>query len=194
MISGSRPALAAIEREMLATAVVLEAQTSRLPALNLLNRANIGRLNGDERVASYIFELGVRTGGLASGDAAIDIPLAREDIADHLALNAGTLSRIMTRLRAHGAVGRSSRGKLAIRSWAKLGEMIPIADVIAPQLADWPRRRSLAAPSNLARARRFIHGPKPQTVEHGTVGVFAGISGRQQRVAHEDRIGAGKEA
>lgn len=132
-----RPAgIVAIQSEAPATATALTGRTASLLAMTLLMHASIGRLNGDERVASYLLELGARTGGLANADAAIDMPLARKDIADYLALNADTLSRIMTRLRARGAIGRSSRGKLAIRSWAKLREMSPLANVIAPRLAD----------------------------------------------------------
>lgn len=128
--------LAAIERAAPETLAELTARTSRLLATTLFNHSSIGRLNGEERLASYLLEIGSRTGSMAAGEAAIDMPLARRDIADYLALNADTLSRIMTRLRERGAVGRALRGKLAIRSWSKLREMSPIADIIAPLRAD----------------------------------------------------------
>jgi len=112
-----------------------QALTSRIADLlkgALLHEATIGRLGGEERLASYLLEIGARSGAIAAGVSTIDMPLTRTDIADYLALNADTLSRIMSRLRVKGAIGRASRGKLIVRSWSALRSMSPIADVVAP--------------------------------------------------------------
>ncbi|MBV9995905.1 MAG: helix-turn-helix domain-containing protein [Caulobacteraceae bacterium] len=53
-----------------------------------------------ERVARFLLDLGVRLGG----EAQIDLPMSRQDIADYLGLTIETVSRTMTQLQADGLV------------------------------------------------------------------------------------------
>jgi CRP-like cAMP-binding protein len=92
--------------------------------------AAIGALNGEERVASFLIELGLRLGNRGANGVSFEIPLSRTDIADYLALNADTLSRIMSRLKARGLVTQSGRARAVLPDWEGLCAMSPIADTV----------------------------------------------------------------
>ncbi len=64
----------------------------------------IGSLAGPERVASCLLEFASRAGKKAGSGVTFELPLTRADMADYLALNADTLSRIMSRFRTEGAL------------------------------------------------------------------------------------------
>lgn len=99
-----------------------------LHARQMLHAAAIGGLNGEARAASFLIELALRTGSRSASGIAVDIALTRSDIADYLALNADTLSRIMTRLRTKGILTQSGRRHAVITDWTALCELSPIAD------------------------------------------------------------------
>lgn len=99
-----------------------------LHARQMLHAAAIGGLSGEARAASFLIELGLRTGQRTAGGVAIDIALTRSDIADYLALNADTLSRIMTRLRSKGILTQSGRRHAVITDWPGLCSLSPIAE------------------------------------------------------------------
>lgn len=92
-----------------------------------LHTAAIGALNGEERVATFLIELVLRLGRKNAGGITFDMPMSREDIADYLALNADTLSRIMSRLRASGAISIAGRGHGLARDFRRLCEMSPMS-------------------------------------------------------------------
>lgn len=99
-----------------------------LHARQMLHAAAIGGLSGEARTASFLIELALRTGSRTPNGIAIDVALTRSDIADYLALNADTLSRIMTRLRARGIITQSGRRHALITDWQALCAASPIAD------------------------------------------------------------------
>jgi CRP-like cAMP-binding protein len=86
----------------------------------------IAGFTGEERVAALLAELGDRIGTPVGSGVAFDMPLTRSDIADHLALNSDTVSRIVSRLRARGAITITGRYRLfcrdvaALRQWCAL--------------------------------------------------------------------------
>jgi CRP-like cAMP-binding protein len=104
----------------------LAAQQSRAN----LHVAAIGSLNGEERVASFLIELALRIGSTSPDGIFFQIPLSRTDIADYLALNADTLSRIMSRLKARGIVVQKTRGRVLIPDGKMLRDLSPITDAI----------------------------------------------------------------
>ncbi len=96
-----------------------------------LHAAAIGALSGEERVATFLIELVLRLGRKTAAGIAFDMPMSREDIADYLALNADTLSRIMSRLRASGAISIAGRGHGLARDFRRLCEMSPMARAVS---------------------------------------------------------------
>ncbi len=96
----------------------------------ILHVATIGALSGEERLASFLIELGLRIGARSANGVAFEMPLSRTDIADYLALNADTLSRIMSRLKSRGVVAQTGRGRALIPDWEGLCALSPVADAI----------------------------------------------------------------
>jgi CRP-like cAMP-binding protein len=86
----------------------------------------IAGLTGERRVAALLADLGDRIGTPLGAGVAFDMPLTRADIADHLALNSDTVSRIFSRLRAGGVISTTGRHRLfcrdidALRRWNAL--------------------------------------------------------------------------
>ena len=96
-----------------------------------LHLATVGSLSGEERVASFLVELALRIGESGYDDSrTFDMPLSRTDMAHYLALNADTLSRIMSRLRHSGVLGTASRGRAYTPSLPALTALTPLADTI----------------------------------------------------------------
>ena len=89
--------------------------------------AIIGSLGADERVASFLVEIALRLGAPVAGGIAFEIPLTRTDIADYLALNADTVSRIMSRLRAKGVLAQSGRSLMICRDMKALESQSPFS-------------------------------------------------------------------
>ena len=91
----------------------------------------LGGLQAEERVAALLIELSLR---LSKDNGVhhpnIQIPLTRQDIADHLALNADTLSRILSRLKSDGVIQRVGREKTIIKDWPALLDRCPISEAL----------------------------------------------------------------
>lgn len=96
-----------------------------------LHNAVIGSLTGDERVAALMMELALRTGRHTPAGIEFEMPMSRTDIADHLALNADTVSRIVSRMRSKGLISVSARNSLSCRSLDDLARACPLADALA---------------------------------------------------------------
>jgi CRP-like cAMP-binding protein len=109
----------------------LDRQLAEQHARSILHLATIGALSGEERVASFLIELGLRIGVRTANGLSVEIPLSRTDIADYLALNADTLSRIMSRLKSKGLVAQAGRGRSLLPDWEGLCAQSPLADTVA---------------------------------------------------------------
>ncbi|HWK38891.1 MAG TPA: Crp/Fnr family transcriptional regulator [Hyphomicrobium sp.] len=92
-----------------------------------LHASIVGTLNGDERFASLLVELGLRLGNAGPAGITIDVPLSRTDIADYLALNPDTLSRITSRFKARGLLTQFGGGNTLIPAWDALCASTPLA-------------------------------------------------------------------
>ncbi len=97
-----------------------------------LHGSIVGGLCGDERFASLLIELGLRLGTPAAAAAGVMIesPLSRTDIADYLALNPDTLSRISSRFKARGLLLPARSGRLVLPDWNGLCAASPVADTL----------------------------------------------------------------
>lgn len=106
-------------------------RTGHLQARLALHAASLASLSGDERVASFLLELMLRLGQKKGSAVACDIPLSRKDMAAYLALNADTLSRVMSRLKSAGLVTSVGRNRLIVSDLSRLKAMSPIGDAVA---------------------------------------------------------------
>src|SRR5665811_44325 len=71
-------------------------RTAEQTARQAIHTTAIGRFDCQQRVATFLTELALRTGARApNGGLAFELPLSRTDMADYLGLNADTLSRTM---------------------------------------------------------------------------------------------------
>jgi CRP-like cAMP-binding protein len=78
----------------------------------------LGCQKSRERVASFLLRLADRT-DLACGDR-LDLPMSRQDIADHLGLTIETISRTITALRSEGIVLIPNTSQIVLRDIAAL--------------------------------------------------------------------------
>lgn len=117
----------------------LPARLARLGARLGLHALAIGRLNGEERLASLLIEMATHLGTPATGGISIALPLSRSDMADYLALNPDTLSRLVSRLKARGLIATPNRSLITIRDLPAIKRLSPLADAL-------DRMRTDAAP------------------------------------------------
>lgn len=97
-------------------------------ARQAIHMAAVGRFDCQQRVATFLLELALRTGSPSScGGLLFDMPLSRTDMADYLGLNADTLSRTMSRLRSSGLLSHPDRHRALIPDIADLAELSPAA-------------------------------------------------------------------
>jgi CRP-like cAMP-binding protein len=78
----------------------------------------LGCQKARERVASFLLRLADRT-DLTCGDR-LDLPMSRQDIADHLGLTIETISRTITSLRSDGIVLIPNTSQIVLRDMAAL--------------------------------------------------------------------------
>jgi CRP/FNR family transcriptional regulator len=100
-------------------------------ARTTLHNAVIAGLTGDERVAALLLELALRTGRETPAGLLFEMPLSRVDIAEHLALNADTVSRIVSRMRSKGLFAAAGRSRLLCPRFDDLARACPLTSAIA---------------------------------------------------------------
>ena len=105
-----------------------EDAVARQTARQAIHMAAVGRFDCRQRVATFLVELTLRTGTRAPcGGLAFEMPLNRTDMADYLGLNADTLSRTMSRLRASGLLSHPERHRALVRDFEALAALTPAA-------------------------------------------------------------------
>ena len=100
---------------------------ARRVARQTIHAATLGRLDSEQRVATLLVELALRTGRCLPQGVAFDLPVSRKDIADYLGLNPDTLSRIMSRFRSASLFGHADRNTILVRDFAALAARSPAA-------------------------------------------------------------------
>lgn len=103
-----------------------EAVASRI-ARQAIHAVMLGQFDCEQKVATLLVELALRTATRSSGYAVFEMPFSRKDIADYLGLNPDTLSRIMSRFKSAGLIGQSERSRMAVRDLAALAARSPAA-------------------------------------------------------------------
>lgn len=119
---------AALAEDDGALALYFAEASARQTARQALHLAAVGRFDCEQRVATFLLELALRTGTrVPGGGFAFELPLTRTDMADYLGLNADTLSRTMSRLRSSGLVSHPERHRAIVRDLATLAALSPAA-------------------------------------------------------------------
>lgn len=96
-----------------------------------LHISMLGGLSSVERVAALLLQAAYHLGTANGGSVSLDMPLTRAEVAEYLALNADTLSRIMARLVRENVLARTSRAQFTIRNMDALKALCPLSDDIA---------------------------------------------------------------
>ena len=110
-----------------------------------LHQIMIGQLDSESRVSSFLLMLAMRSGPAVVGcNHLLPLPMSRDDIADYLAMNPDTLSRIMMRLETLRIIRRLNRHLLNLIDAEKLGLLSPIRALLLTTLGSsgpsppWP--------------------------------------------------------
>lgn len=119
-------ALEAIERSNPDFRRRIESAMTHRSARRTLHLTSMSGANGEERLADFLVEIGLYLGRQSQGGRSFDMPLCREEIADYLALNPDTLSRIFSRLKSSGVIS-ISRGRATVPVWSDLARLSPLA-------------------------------------------------------------------
>lgn len=82
-------------------------------------------LSGEKRVASFFVDMAYRMGRRHGSIVAVEIPFSRTDIANFLALNPDTLSRIFSRMKSQGLIKTSGRRSVEILDLQGLSGLYP---------------------------------------------------------------------
>ncbi len=123
-----REAFAKLAAENADIAGYFDDAVARQTARQAIHLASVAHLDCRQKLATFLLELAVYTGTPApDGSIVFRMPLNRTDIADHLGLNADTLSRTMSRLRDTGLLRQPDRQKAFIRDLAALAALTPAA-------------------------------------------------------------------
>jgi len=85
----------------------------------------LGRLNVSEKIAYFLHDMAMRVCDRGAGTAILDLPMAREDIADFLGINAETLSRQITRMKKSGVIHLPKPDRVEIPDLQALRSQLP---------------------------------------------------------------------
>jgi len=110
------------------TSVAEWAATVHRSCLDRLTRRTVmlGRLTARERICAFFLELAGRSGDIVHGGTMIQLPMSREDIADYLGLNAETVSRLCSRLKAAGLIHMTRPSEVVIPDLGRLRAVAPV--------------------------------------------------------------------
>jgi len=104
--------------------------------LNQLARVNIhqlmiGRLETEQRVASFVLGLALRNVREDTPAISVALPMSRTDIANYLVINCDTLSRTMMRFCDCGLLERESRHAIRVIDLDALRKKSPLASLLS---------------------------------------------------------------
>lgn len=95
--------------------------TERIVAQNIL----LGRCTATERVVAFLVDIAARIGTPRDSGTAINLPMKRDDIADHLGLNTETVSRQFSKLKTGGLLDLPKPGQVLIKDIGALTRLSP---------------------------------------------------------------------
>lgn len=95
-----------------------------------LHILTLSRLTSEERVAGLLLEVALRLGSRVGQRMSFDMPLSRNEVAEYLALNADTLSRIVSRFGRDNILQKSSRVQMSVSDVDALKALCPLHDAI----------------------------------------------------------------
>ena len=75
--------------------------------------------SAQERVAGFLLEMAKRV----SGDATVELPMSRQDIADYLGLTIETVSRTLTLLEKSAAIDVPTSRRIVLRNRTALSRL-----------------------------------------------------------------------
>lgn len=99
---------------------------ARLAARTALHAIVLSELTAEQRIATFLVEMALRSGGPTDTGCTFELPLSRTDIAHYLALNPDTTSRLVSRLRQRGLFTSPARGWVMIPDFETLAAMSPL--------------------------------------------------------------------
>lgn len=102
----------------------------RLMARSSLHALMIGRLTGEERLVSLLIEMALLSGSQTAGGYTFELPLTRDDMADYLALNPDTLSRMISKLKSRHLISLPTRHRAIIKDFDAMAAATPLADAL----------------------------------------------------------------
>jgi CRP/FNR family transcriptional regulator len=91
----------------------------------------IGRLETEQRVASFILALALRNIHKDARSVSVELPMSRTDIANYLVINCDTLSRTMMRFCDSGLIKRESRHAIRVVDIEALKKKSPLASLLS---------------------------------------------------------------
>ncbi|RMF03619.1 MAG: hypothetical protein D6773_07130, partial [Alphaproteobacteria bacterium] len=95
-----------------------------------LHNLVLGQLNRQERVATFLLELALRTGTRVGEGVVMPLPMTRNHIADYLGLNVDTVSRIISAFKADGIIRLPAPGGVEVPDFAALEAQTPLSDAL----------------------------------------------------------------
>lgn len=105
-------------------------QRDRQLARAALHATILATLDGPQRLAAFLIEMTLEIGVPAGTAVAIELPLSRTEIAQYLALNADTLSRIVSRFKADGLIAQKSRHQVSLKNWRAIADLCPVTPAL----------------------------------------------------------------
>ena len=107
-----------------------ERQRDRQLARTSVHASALATLEGPQRLAAFLIEMALELGITSGPTVAIELPISRMEIAQYLALNADTLSRLMSRFKADGLISQTSRHQITLRNWRAIADLCPITPAL----------------------------------------------------------------
>lgn len=148
----------------------------------------IGRLETEQRVASFILALALRSMRKETHSVSVELPMSRTDIANYLVINCDTLSRTMMRFCDSGLIERESRHAIRVVDIDALKKKSPLASLLSAMFDNragrercvFERHAEVCTPAATDESRSIA--PLVLTV--------AGLTGSSARQPHSSRRGS----
>ena len=83
----------------------------------------LGQKTADEKVASFLVELGRRMGKAGDAVHEVALPMRRADIADYLGVSIETVSRVLTRFKSSGVLNLPKPTKAFVNCQGRLARL-----------------------------------------------------------------------